>query len=456
LAEGAKIMHFNEFKNILFSKAKDYGFENCAIEYQKGNSFQVRIFKGEISEYKNSSYAAIAFRGLINGKMGYAFTEKIQEDIIHDMLENASFNAKIINEKEILFKGDSTYKTYNGYNEQLEKYSVEDKINFAKTMEKEALIIDKRVVSVDHCIFSSGVSETTISNTLGLKLHKKSNVAIVYLGCRVEESGKIKSFGEKFFGNDISKFDPKEIAQKAVEKSLSYLNSESINSGKYEVILKNEVMCMLLGSVVSNFYASSVQKGFSLLKDKIGTKIASDIINIKDDGIFMGNIGNETFDSEGVATKNKVIIENGVLQTYLYNLKTAEKDNVKPTGNGFKQSIKSNIDTSATNFYITPSSTKYLQMVKNMKKGVIITEVKGLHSGINSISCDFSLSADGFFVENGKITKPLEQITIAGNFFDMLKDVIEISNDLKFEYPMGSGTFGSPSIKIKSLDITGT
>jgi PmbA protein len=457
LVEGVRTMEFEKFKKQLLDRAIEYGFENCAIEYEVRKSFQIKVFEGNVADYKNTHSVGLAFRGVFEDKMGYAFTEKIDENIIQDILQNAKFNAKIVTEedKEVLYEGDIAYPSYESYNKKLEGYCIEDKINLAKIMEKEALELDKRVQSVDYCIFSTGITELYISNTLGLELYKKSNIALAYIGCRVTENGKIKSFGEQWFGNDLSIFDPKVLAKKAVEKAISYLDAQSILSRKYEVIISNEVMSNLLGALISNFYAEYVQKGFSILKDKIGIKVASDIITIKDDAIFNNNIGNSNFDMEGVSTFNKIVIEKGILKTYLHNLKSSKKDKTKPTGNGFKSSLKATMGTSAINFYIEPSDTTYQQMIESMNDGVIITSISGMHAGINSISCDFSLSADGFLVKNGSIIKAVEQITIAGNFFDMLKNVIQIGNDLKFNYPNSNGSFGSPSIKIKELDITG-
>ena len=450
------MMEFNEFKNIFFQKAVEYGFKDCALDYQISKSFQVKIFEGEVLEYKNSSSEIIAFRGNIHQKMGYSFSEKMDINIIDDMLVNASFNAEVVgdNEKEILYKDEKNLKDIN-FNESLAELSVSHKINLAKTMESEALSLDKRVVSVDYCIFSSGESEIYISNNLGLNLYKKNNSALAYVACRFKENEKVKSHAQKWFGNNINDFDPKELSAKCVKQGLKYLDATSVPSGKYEVILQNEVMSDLLGNLITNFYAEYVQKGLSILKDKLGKEVASSIITIKDDAKFKHNLGNSIFDFEGISTQNKIIIENGILKNYLYNLKTAQKDEVESTGNGFKSSVKSYVVTSAINFYIEPLKNSYDNMVKEMTKGLIITEISGLHSGINSVSCDFSLSASGFYVEEGKVIHSVEQITIAGNFFDMLKDVIDVGNDLEFDYPSGNGTFGSPSIKVKSLDVAG-
>ena len=193
------------------------------------------------------------------------------------------------------------------------------------------------------------------------------------------------------------------------------------------------------------------QLGVEVRKDKEGEIIASDIVNLVDDPHLKNGLASVGFDDEGVATGKTYLIKNGKLESLLHNLKTANKAGVKSTGNGFKASYASPISVSPTNMYIEPGINSLEEMTKKIDKGLIITDFAGLHSGANSITGDFSLAAKGFYIENGVKTKAVEQITVAGNFFTLLKDVEEIGRDLKF--PMSS--VGSPSILVKELSIAG-
>ena len=138
----------------------------------------------------------------------------------------------------------------------------------------------------------------------------------------------------------------------------------------------------------------------------------------------------------------------------IYNLKTAKKDGVKSTGNASKASYASPIDISPSNFFIKPGVKSKEELIKTLGQGIFITEVQGLHSGANSVSGDFSLSAKGFEIKDGEKIRPLEQITIAGNFYNMLLDIVEVGADLKFGIPSG-GCYGSPSLIVKELSVAG-
>jgi len=449
-------MDIKLLKEEIFKKAVDSGFSECEIYYGESNKFQVNIFESEITQYENTYSKALSFRGIYNGSMGHSYTERIDFEVIEKIIDEAKENAKIIEDedKEILYEGDEVYLESNCYNENLKNFSVEEKIKMALNMESETLKGNEYVKSVDHCMLISGESKIYISNTKGLELLDKSNYAIACVYAIVEKDKQVKVAGEIWFDNDLNKFDAVKIAEKAVKKATSYLGASQPKSGKYGVIFNNTSASDLLSIFVSIFFAEKVHKGFSLLKEKLGVKIASDIVTLCDDGIYEGSLGNVSFDSEGVATKNKIVIDNGILKTYLYNLKSAKKDNTRSTGNGFRSSLSS-IDTSCTNFYIKPSDVEQSEMLNNLDNGVLITEVAGLHVGANVISGDFSLQADGFLIKDGKISKPVEQIVVSGNFYTLLQNIVAVGNDLRFNLSSSIGTIGSPSIHVSELSISG-
>jgi PmbA protein len=251
-------------------------------------------------------------------------------------------------------------------------------------------------------------------------------------------------------GQDFGVFNAQEIAGKAVEEACSMFGASSISSRSYRVVLRNDVAATFLGVFSSSFSAENVQKGMSLLKGKLGEQVADASVTIIDDPFLVERPNSCAFDAEGVATFRKNIVENGRLATYLYNQKTAKKDGVISTGNAAKTSYKSAIGTAPINLYIKPGSQSWEQLLQEMDQGLVIIDVQGTHSGANPVSGDFSLSAYGYWVEGGRIVRPVNQITIAGNFFEMLKDVEVIGSDLDW-----GGIFGSPSLLVKKLAVAG-
>jgi len=440
----------------IFEKGRASGLEDMEVYYSAGTSLTLKVFQKELETYNLSEGEGLSLRGVYRGKMGYSYTEKADESSIDRLVKDVIENATIIDsdDEEVIFEGSKEYKKVDSFNPSLSEVREEEKIEFVKKLEEEAFNLDDRIVSVQSCVYGDGSGETIMSNTKGLYLRDKSNIAYTYISVVAKEGEDIKTGLAYRTGNDFNKFDAKEIAREAVEEALALLGASPVKSGDYKVIIRNSAAADLLEAFTGIFSAEAVQKNLSLLKGKLNEKIASSVFTLVDDPYMEGGLASRSFDGEGVACKYKKVIDKGVLKTYLHNLKTAKKDGVETTGNAGKDSYKSSIGISPSNFYVEKGERNLNDMIADTDKGILITELQGLHSGLNSISGDFSLAALGFLIEEGKISRPVDQITVAGNYFEMLKNIEEIGSDLKFGLP-GAAYIGSPSLKIKKLSIAG-
>lgn len=446
-------MDFNLFKEKLFKEAKTSGFEECEIYYSDAENLSLNVYEGEVEKYKLTNAFGLSFRGKINGKMGYSYTEILDEEAIKTLIINTKGAALAIENEDVqfIYEGDKEYKELDCYKKELDNVKPDELIALALEMEKECKKQCNKVINFQGCGIGYGKATYGIINSKGLNLKNERNSLTAYVVPIVEENNEKYDGMGYVIAKTVGDIKPSELAKQGLEEALSKVGGKSISSGKYKIIINNEAMVSLLGTFSGIFNAEQAQKGLSLLKGKEGEIIASDIITLIDDPHLEDGLGTTSFDDEGVATYKKDIITNGKLNTLLYNLKTAHKAQVKSTGNGFKGSYASTVGVSATNFYIKSGEKSFNDLCNEVKEGVIITEFAGLHSGASAITGDFSLAAKGFRIENGKKTFPIEQITVAGNFFTLLKDIEEVGSDLKF--PMSS--IGCPSVIVKELSIAG-
>jgi len=446
-------MDFNLFKEELFKEAKSSGFEECEIYYSDAENLSLNVYEGEVEKYKLNNAFGLSFRGKINDKMGYSYTEILDEDAIKTLIQNAKGAALAIENDDVqfIYEGDKEYKELNCYKNELDNVKPDQLISLALEMEKECKKQCDKVVNFQGCGIGYGKSTYGIINSKGLNLKNERNSLTAYVVPIVEENNEKYDGMGYVLAKTIGDIKPSDLAKQGLEEALSKIGGKSIPSGKYKIIINNEAMVSLLGTFSGIFNAEKAQKGLSLLKGKEGEIIASDIVTLIDDPHLEDGLGTTSFDDEGVATYKKEIIINGKLNTLLYNLKTAHKAGVKSTGNGFKGSYASTVGVSATNFYIKPGEESFEELCNYVKEGLIITEFAGLHSGASSVTGDFSLAAKGFMIENGKKSFPVEQITVAGNFFTMFKDIEKVGSDLKF--PMSS--IGCPSVVVKELSVAG-
>lgn len=449
-------MELTTFRNQLFTEGEKLGLTDIELHYEKQESFSCQIFKGEIDGYESSNVNGVSVRGLYNGKMGYAYTERLDAESIPFLLNSIKENAPLIeDEPEEIFAGEgANYQEADFYSMKLQEVSAEDKITFLKEVEKKIYAYDVRVFQTGYAAIQDQSVERALFNNKGLELSDRINFLSVIFSVIVKEAEETKSDMYFKITKDFASLDADEIAKKAVEKSLSYLGEQAYPDKNYPVILKNSAAAALIATFASSFSAEAVQKGQSQLKGKLDEEIASKHVTLLDDPFLPEGTRSGAFDSEGVPTEQLNVVENGKLKSYFHNLKTAKKDGVSSTGHGHKSSYKDTIGVSPSNFYVVPSEETYEELYENLDEGIIITDLAGLHSGADPISGDFSLAANGFYVKNGKIVGPTTLMTVAGNFFELLHTIEHVGSDLEFSPMGGSGYIGSPSLQLKGLAVT--
>lgn len=446
-------MNIKDFTKKVFKYAKEQGLEEYEVYYKNSESIAVGVFNEEIDKYNVNTSYGVSFRGKYNDKMGYSYTEVLDEDSVKMLVDKVIDNASTIENEDIQFiYGEKVkYTKVNSYYKDLEKITPNRMIDIALDMEKQAKNMCDKVVNIAGSSVSYTNMEYGLINSKGIDLNQKSNLLMAYISPVVEDNNKRYDGTGYKIALKLDDIDSKKIAEQGVNEALERIGGESIDSGDYKVVISNECMAAFLETFSSPFCADIAQKGMSLLKDKEGEIIASDKVTIIDNPLMKDGLSSVGFDDEGVATFKKEVVKNGKLITLLHNLKTAYKQGVKTTGNGFKASYSSPVSISPTNFYIEPGKKSLDEIFNDVKEGLYLTEVAGLHSGANTISGDFSLAAKGFLISNGKKGRAVEEITVAGNFFNLLKDIEEVGSDLKF--PMSS--IGSPSVVINKLSVAG-
>lgn len=444
-------MEKNIFIDKLFEKASLKGIDEFEIYFLSNLNTSIKIYQGKIENFSNNQNQGISFRGMVDGKMGYSYSESMEDEdidfLINEVIENASCIESL--DKQFIYGEKTNYTDTITYSSAIENLDTDLVKDFLIKMEEYALSIDERVKKVNFCSFAMGSGEKIIKNSKGLELHSKENICYTYISVIAEENGIVKTGSHFQLGRDFSKFDYKELSEVAVKRALKKFGTITLTEVPKTCVIENLAFSSLLGAMSNIFSAEAVQKNISKLKGKLNESVASSIVTLVDDPFLKDGLANSSFDDEGVPTSYKEIIQDGVLKTYLYNLKTAYKDGVSSTGNGVKGSYKGTVGISSFNLYIKPSSKSFDKMIENIKEGIFITDFAGLHSGLNTISGDFSLAGEGFYIKDGKIDKPLNQITISGNFFGLLKNIKDIANDIKFSF----SSVGSPSIVVEGLKV---
>ncbi len=446
-------MEVNEFTKKLFERAKEAGFEASEADYAGNEEFSVDVKDGEIVDYAVSAGMGLGFRALSKGRMGYASTQVLDEDALELLIAGAAENAALIenDDEEFIFAGSGSYPELNVYNDDIDKITAAEKIDMARRLEKACVSIDPRVTQCEAVEVMSGSSTRRLVNSRGLDVSFRENYIGVYAGVLAQGEGEMTSGTAIRLTRDPNALDIGAEAARAVKEAVNGLNADKAASGEYKVILRNDVAGSILRTFASVFSADAAQKGMSLLKGREGEIIGSEALTIVDDPLNPASPGATPFDGEGVAARRLEIVSAGRLNTLLHNLKTAKKQGVQTTGSASKPSYASSVGVAAHSMHIVPSGIAPEKLVEMAGDGVLITQVQGLHSGANQISGDFSLGARGFLIEGGRITRPVSQITVAGNFFELMKNVTAVASNLEFAF----SSVASPDLLIGRLAVAG-
>ena len=433
-----------------FALAKEAGIEEAELYIGESYSLSFSLFHSEVDNYSSNKSMTILARGIINGKFGTANCDSWSNAHAKYLVDEIVANAKVIENEDpaFIFEGSPKYKKVNTFNKELGNISIDEKMKKLFELEKAIKEGDPRVIEVGGVEYSESAESVTIMNSKGLKLAQKSNY-FVYIGQAVAKEGsQVKSGYELFLENDFSKFDVKKLAKEVVENTVNQLGGEACESSTYKAVLSPDVVKAFLSFYIGNADAEDVQKRSSLFIGKLGQKIASKKITVEDKPL-QRNVFARWFDDEGVATYNKAIIKNGVLMTYLYNLTTAAKDGVKSTGNGSRGGSK--MSTSTFFLELKPGKKSQEELFQEVGDGVYITDVQGLHAGLNPQSGNFSLQSTGFLIKNGKKERALDVITVSGNLMNVFQDVLEVGNDQRV-FPSG---IACSSLLIKKIVVSG-
>ena len=445
-------MNFEQMKEYLVRAAQRAGLTEYEIYARSDREISTETLKHEISGFSSGVGGGISFRCIVDGHMGYASSQRLTEQEMEALVDRAIDNAKSIEseDEEEIFGGSAHYETLTS----------EVTLPDAATLKTWALDLHEQTYA-QHESVADGTqtgamafeSEILLCNSHGLELSTHVGACGVYVEAVVKQGDEAVSEAEI---KSIQTADELPgLAAAAVKGARAKLGATTLPSGNMDCVISGRQMRNLLAAFFSMFSARSVQYGMSLLKGRLGDKIASDAVTITDDPRRAQCALQTAFDGEGVATYRKNVIDGGVLRTYLYDLKTAKKDGLSSTGNGQRASYTSPVSIAPYCFCLEAGEQSREQLFAAIEDGVYITELKGLHAGADAVTGDFSLESAGFRIRNGQLAEPVKTFTIAGNFLQLLQSVEAVSDEIDYGFSGGFTTYASADVLVKGVSIAG-
>ncbi len=458
--------------SILRKKSVD-GYE---VYLEQASHFYVESKDGKVDTLEASHSFGRAFRILNHQQMGFSYTTSRgrvlstshpfpsapEETLggVERLIDDAIRSAEVTS-PDPCFDFPPSLKSSPArlpiFDETFQQISEKAKIEKAILLEEAARSVDTgRVKKVRKAAYEEVVSRRALVNSNALEVSYASTLASVSVTAVAEESGESEMGWDFDYSHFINDLHVEKVGQEAGRKALERLGGKRIPSGVFPVLLRNQVASEFLSLLAHSFLGEQVQKGKSHLKGKKGEKFFSPLVSVVDDGLYPKGISTSPIDGEGVPSQRTLLVTQGEVSGYLYDRYWANRERVsssglrvESTGNSQRSSIKSPPGIGISNLFVEPGKEAFSKLVESLYQGLVIEEVMGLHT-VDPISGDFSLGCSGNWVDRGKKGYPIRSVAVAGNLFQLFRNVIGLGEDLRF-----FGRVGSPSLMVEGLKISG-
>lgn len=447
-------MNFSEIKKVLFAAAKAAGLTEYDVYYRVSTDISAEALNRAPSAASFGTRGGVTFRCVVKGRLGTASGESMTEAELQALIPRAMANAALVDadEKPIFYaprEGDS----YAAVTAELPEMPQMQALRRA-TMHLQERVYSGTTLAADGT--ESGVGGATVTvalaNSTGLELLHTAAMHYAVVEAVVNQAGE-PSFGYAR-GRALDEASLDSLADRAVDDALARLGAGTLKTGKYHTVFSAKQMRALLSTYAGVFNGKNALLGLSLLGNKVGHQIAAPAVSIYDDPFYRGNTMQLPFDAEGVPTYRKPLVEGGVLKTLLYDLTTAVKAGVVTTGNAARGSYAAAVSIAPFCLALAPGDKTLEELLAHVGEGVYITELKGLHAGCDAVTGDFSIEAAGFLIQDGKQGAPVRSFTVAGNFYELLKQITAIGCEVEEGLCSFSMT-AAPAVCVRDISVAG-
>ena len=419
-----------------------------------GSEFSTVVRLGEVETLKESGSKGAGVRVFFGKRAASSHSSDLTPAGVKQMVDSALALAKVtsedpfagIPEPEQLGKLEGDLDLYH---EDVYSLSTADRIDYARRAEKAALDADKRITNSEGGNFDAAAGYRVLANSHGfVGDYRRSYCSVAAVPIAQIDGSAMQRDYWYSVANSLKKLEsPEEVGRIAAQRTLRRLGARKVKTAKVPIVFEHTVAGALVGHIFEAVNGDSIYRGASFLTGKLNEKIAGDNVNVIDDGTMPGGFGTSPFDSEGVPSRKTVVVENGVLKSYLLNTYTAKKLKLQTTGNA-SRGLAGTPGIGPGNFFLKPGSKSAEEVIADIKEGLFVTEFLGF--GVNLVTGDFSRGASGLWIQNGQLTFPVEEITVAGNLKDMLFNISEIGSDLEFR-----SSIASPTLRIEGMTVAG-
>lgn len=425
-----------------------------------GTGTSVTVFDGEVETLTSSESKGVGVRVIVDGRLGFASTSDVSDEGLAYALEearsNAAYGTPDVGNVLPLPRDTSGLEPLQGLvAEGFDEVPTARKVAMAVELERLTRAADQRVTGVAASVYGDGLSRGAVASTTGISAAYSRTDAYAYVAALARAGDETQTGLGLSMGRSAGELDLEAAGREGALRATRLLGATKPATATVPVVFDPIVTATFLGVLADAFSAESVQKGRSLLADRLGDVVAGTGLSIIDDGRLPEGPGSAPFDDEGVPTGRTVLVNKGVLLGWLHNTETAARagDAARSTGNASRAGHSSTPGVASTNLYLSGDETPVDEILRRAGTGLYVQEVKGVHSGVNPVSGEFSVGATGLWIRDGQLAEPVREITVSSTILDMLKAVVALGDDRRF-LPFG-GSLAGATLLIEAMTVAG-
>lgn len=439
------------FAGDLIAQALRGGADQAEVFIKTSRNLSVEIKEQTVDSLKSSQSFGYSLRVIRSGRLGFCYSTSMHDHdaVIKRALDSAGGTDK---DSYLDFPCQSTGAGVAVFDPAVQEIHEDEAIRKVMLLEQSAYDQDRRIRKIRKASGSFTTNTVSIANSKAVHAGYSSTSCAAQI-MAIAEQGDENQIGWDFQGSRfLDDINFEQVGRTAADNAVRLLGARKIQGSKAQVILDRSVAAEFLGVFAASLSSESVQKGKSVLKDRMHGKVISSKLNIIDSGLIPGKLGSRPVDDEGVPTAEKMLLREGILEGFLYNTYTARKDGVASTGNAVRGGFSALPSVGITNLFIATGTAGEVVskqgLFKSVHSGLYVVDAMGIHTA-NPISGDFSIGVTGLWIEGGAVQFPVKEAVIAGNILGLFNNIEAVADDLKFY-----GNIGAPSIVISGMDIS--
>jgi PmbA protein len=422
---------------------------------EESRGLEVRVYKEAVESLTDAGGRGLGLRVFVDGRSGYAYGTDLSDAGLRALAASAHAGAAAADADEHGGLPDAfgTTPVDGLHSAEIDAWSTERKIELATAVDKAARAREG-VTQVEQTVYSDSRGRAAIANSRGFASWFEASSAWAYSSAFAGAGADLMTGLGVGLARDPGGLDADAIGAEAAERALALVGARQPASRRCPVVLDAFVAASFAGFIGGMLSADAVQRGRSLFAGKLGDEVAAPALRLADDPTDPGGLASAPFDAEGSPARRNALIEEGRLATYLYDARTARKDGRETTASATRSSYRSPPSVGTSNLVIDPGDATLEELVREAGDGLFVTDVAGLHSGVNPVSGTFSVGATGRLIEGGELGRPVREITIASDLVSMLKAVRAVGAEARW-VPFGGSVKAAPLL-LEEMSVGGS